>query len=231
MMIRQAGAREVHMRVSSPPPIEPCYYGIDTPTTKEYIANKYNIEGIRKYIDADSLKYLSYEGMLSRRIRTIRKCYHFDVRLYETELSDNIDEEKRIELIKNAMFSIGKLPFKLQLKLWREHILFRSSGKTMDSVVDAWVYLRDIDSAKLITKYASAENIAIFGRLHKLSDLYKKNSGFSVIGININDDLSCTLDSANIDAVPSDIADIVGRNLSAIRSAQTLYNAAIPHKS
>lgn len=64
-MVRHAGAREVHMRVSSPPPIEPCYYGIDTPTKEEYIANKYSIEEIRKYIDADSLEYLSYKGMVS----------------------------------------------------------------------------------------------------------------------------------------------------------------------
>ncbi|TSC61333.1 MAG: amidophosphoribosyltransferase [Parcubacteria group bacterium Gr01-1014_48] len=64
-MIRNAGAREVHMRVGSPPLVEPCYYGIDTPTREEYIANTYNIEETRQFIGADSLQYLSYAGMLS----------------------------------------------------------------------------------------------------------------------------------------------------------------------
>ena len=63
-VIRHAGAREVHVRVSSPPPREPCYYGIDTPTREEYIANKYTVAEICTYITADSLVYLSYAGML-----------------------------------------------------------------------------------------------------------------------------------------------------------------------
>ncbi|HJT22809.1 MAG TPA: amidophosphoribosyltransferase [Nitrospira sp.] len=63
-MIRQAGAKEVHMRISSPPIISPCFYGIDTPTKKELIASSHSTEEIRKYITADSLAYLSLEGML-----------------------------------------------------------------------------------------------------------------------------------------------------------------------
>ena len=63
-MIRQAGAKEVHMRISSPPVIAPCFYGIDTPTQKELIGSSQNLESIRKYITADSLGYLSLEGML-----------------------------------------------------------------------------------------------------------------------------------------------------------------------
>ncbi|MDF0644703.1 MAG: amidophosphoribosyltransferase [Nitrospira sp.] len=63
-MIRQAGAKEVHVRISSPPIISPCFYGIDTPTKKELIASSHSIEEIRKYITADSLAYLSLEGML-----------------------------------------------------------------------------------------------------------------------------------------------------------------------
>ncbi|HEU4683757.1 MAG TPA: amidophosphoribosyltransferase [Nitrospira sp.] len=63
-MIRQAGAKEVHMRVSSPPIISPCFYGIDTPTKKELIASSHTTEEIRKYITADSLAYLSLDGML-----------------------------------------------------------------------------------------------------------------------------------------------------------------------
>ena len=64
-MIRQAGAKEVHMRISSPPVIAPCFYGIDTPTQKELIGSKLNVEAIRKYITADSLGYLSLDGMLA----------------------------------------------------------------------------------------------------------------------------------------------------------------------
>ncbi|MEK6683968.1 MAG: amidophosphoribosyltransferase [Nitrospirota bacterium] len=63
-MIRHAGAREVHLRISSPPIISPCYYGIDTPTRSELIASSHTIEEIRAYITADSLAYLSMEGML-----------------------------------------------------------------------------------------------------------------------------------------------------------------------
>ena len=63
-LIRDAGAREVHMRVSSPPILNPCFYGIDTPTKAELIAANLSIEGIRKYIDADSLGYLSIKDMI-----------------------------------------------------------------------------------------------------------------------------------------------------------------------
>ncbi|MBI3456292.1 MAG: amidophosphoribosyltransferase [Candidatus Rokubacteria bacterium] len=63
-MIRSAGAREVHVRISSPPIQWPCYYGIDTPTRKELIASSHRVEEIRRYLDADSLGYLSLGGML-----------------------------------------------------------------------------------------------------------------------------------------------------------------------
>lgn len=63
-MIRAAGAREVHLRISSPPIISPCYYGIDTPTRKELIASTHSIEEICRYLRADSLSYLSMGGML-----------------------------------------------------------------------------------------------------------------------------------------------------------------------
>jgi amidophosphoribosyltransferase len=64
-MLRQAGAKEIHMRISSPPVVAPCYYGIDTPNKKELIGSKFSIEQIRRYITADSLGYLSLEGMLA----------------------------------------------------------------------------------------------------------------------------------------------------------------------
>jgi amidophosphoribosyltransferase len=64
-MIREGGrAKEVHMRISSPPTIGPCFYGIDTPTRKELIASTHRVDEIRKYITADSMQYLSLEGLL-----------------------------------------------------------------------------------------------------------------------------------------------------------------------
>jgi len=62
-MIRNAGAKEVHMRVSAPPTSYPCFYGIDTPTRKELIASSHSMDEICKYITADTLGYLSIDGM------------------------------------------------------------------------------------------------------------------------------------------------------------------------
>jgi amidophosphoribosyltransferase len=64
-MVRDAGAREVHLRISSPPTQWPCYYGIDTPTRRELIASSHSVDEIARYVTADSLGYLSLEGMLS----------------------------------------------------------------------------------------------------------------------------------------------------------------------
>src|SRR5688500_8758731 len=63
-MVRNAGAREVHLRVSSSPITGPCYYGIDTPTREELIAANMSIDGIANQGGADSLGYLMLEGML-----------------------------------------------------------------------------------------------------------------------------------------------------------------------
>jgi len=65
VMLREAGAREVHMRISSPPIKWPCFYGIDMPDQNELIGATMNIEQIRAHIGADSLAYLSTEGMLA----------------------------------------------------------------------------------------------------------------------------------------------------------------------
>jgi amidophosphoribosyltransferase len=62
-MIRNAGATEVHMRVSCPPTVSPCFYGVDTPSKKELIAANKSVDEIREFIGADSLAYLSLEGM------------------------------------------------------------------------------------------------------------------------------------------------------------------------
>jgi amidophosphoribosyltransferase len=63
--LREAGATEIHMRVSCPPIRHPCYYGIDFPTKEELLANNRDLDEIRKFLEVDSVGYLSLEGMLS----------------------------------------------------------------------------------------------------------------------------------------------------------------------
>jgi len=62
-LVREAGAAEVHVRISCPPTISPCYYGVDTPRRDELIASQHNVEEIRQYLSADSLGYLSLESL------------------------------------------------------------------------------------------------------------------------------------------------------------------------
>ena len=62
-MVRDAGASEVHMRISCPPTIAPCYYGVDTPSRRQLIAAQKSVEEIRQYIGADTLAYLSLDGL------------------------------------------------------------------------------------------------------------------------------------------------------------------------
>jgi amidophosphoribosyltransferase len=64
-MVREAGAAEVHMRISCPPTVSPCFYGVDTPDKSDLIAAQMPVEEIRRFIEADSLGYLSLEGMLA----------------------------------------------------------------------------------------------------------------------------------------------------------------------
>ncbi len=64
MLLRQAGAREIHLRISAPPIYHPCFYGIDTQIERELIAARHSIEEIRAYVGADSLAYLSIGGVL-----------------------------------------------------------------------------------------------------------------------------------------------------------------------
>jgi amidophosphoribosyltransferase len=64
-MVRGAGATEVHLRISCPPTISPCFYGVDTPSKRELIAANNSIEEIRRFIEADSLAYLSLEGLMA----------------------------------------------------------------------------------------------------------------------------------------------------------------------
>lgn len=68
-MLRSAGAREVHMRISSPPNQWPCYYGIDTPTRSELIASSHTLTEINQYITSDTLQYLSIDGMINAVVK------------------------------------------------------------------------------------------------------------------------------------------------------------------
>lgn len=95
-MVRAAGAKEVHMRISSPPTTHSCFYGIDTPRTEELMAHKYSTEEIRKHIGADSLAYVSVDGLYQALGETKRNnqipqycdaCFTGD---YAVELVDNI---------------------------------------------------------------------------------------------------------------------------------------------
>ena len=64
-MVRAAGAKEVHVRISCPPTISPCFYGVDTPSRSELIAATHTIDEIRAFLDADSVEYLSLDGLMS----------------------------------------------------------------------------------------------------------------------------------------------------------------------
>ena len=75
-MLRDAGAKEVHMRIASPATTGPCYYGVDTPSKEELIASKLSNEEIAKYIEADSLAYLSIDGLV-RAIKDKKENYCF----------------------------------------------------------------------------------------------------------------------------------------------------------
>ena len=91
-MVRQAGAREVHLRISCPPTISPCFYGVDTPIKSELIAANHTVEEIRKFVEADSLGYLS-QGSLRQAVSDTNHefCYACYTGNYPTELV-NIEE-------------------------------------------------------------------------------------------------------------------------------------------
>jgi amidophosphoribosyltransferase len=86
-MVRNAGAREVHLRISCPPTISPCFYGVDTPRENELIASNHSVEEIREYVEADSLAYLSIDA-LRQAVSDDKQqyCYACYTRDYPTEL-------------------------------------------------------------------------------------------------------------------------------------------------
>jgi amidophosphoribosyltransferase len=91
-MVRQAGAREIHLRISCPPTKSPCFYGVDTPTSAELIASNHSVEEIRRFVEADSLGYLSATSLRKAvgddRLEYCYACYTGD---YPTDLV-NIEE-------------------------------------------------------------------------------------------------------------------------------------------
>ncbi|HVG51142.1 MAG TPA: amidophosphoribosyltransferase [Xanthobacteraceae bacterium] len=98
-MMREAGAKEVHFRIASPPITHPDYYGIDTPEREKLLAAMHDLEGMRKFIDADSLAFLSIEGLYRAMGETKRDpvrpqftdhCFTGD---YPTPLSDRSAQE------------------------------------------------------------------------------------------------------------------------------------------
>jgi amidophosphoribosyltransferase len=86
-MVREAGATEIHVRISCPPTISPCYYGVDTPTREELIASHHSVEEIRKFLEADSLGYLSLPRLRAAVDDTDRRfCTSCYTGSYPTEL-------------------------------------------------------------------------------------------------------------------------------------------------
>jgi amidophosphoribosyltransferase len=86
-MVREAGATEVHVRISCPPTVSPCYYGIDTPTREELIASQHSVNEIRQFIGADSLGYVSLESLRRAVGDTEGKfCTSCYTGIYPTEL-------------------------------------------------------------------------------------------------------------------------------------------------
>jgi len=91
-MVRNAGAREVHMRISCPPTVSPCFYGVDTPTKGELIAANNTVNEIRRFVEADSLGYLSLGGLREAVAdHNADYCYACYTGNYPTDLV-NIDE-------------------------------------------------------------------------------------------------------------------------------------------
>jgi amidophosphoribosyltransferase len=99
-MLREAGAREIHVRISSPPVKWPCYYGIDFATRAELIANGLEVEEIRRSIDADSLGYVSLDGLISAtQVASERLCSACFTGEYPIRIPEDMSEGKlRLEI-------------------------------------------------------------------------------------------------------------------------------------
>ncbi len=94
-LLKQAGASEVHMRIASPPTIGPCYYGVDTPEKSQLIASHQSLEEIKNFIGADSLSYLSLDGMFKALSRSPNSfCSACFSGQYPTSLKGVVKKEK-----------------------------------------------------------------------------------------------------------------------------------------
>ena len=105
-MLREAGAREIHVRISSPPVKWPCYYGIDFATKAELIANGLDVEEIRRSIGADSLGYVSLDGLISAtEVASERLCSACFTGEYPIRIPEDLSEGKMrlevTEVVKN----------------------------------------------------------------------------------------------------------------------------------
>ena len=89
-MLRDAGAKEIHMRISSPPDMYPCFYGIDTAVRKELIASTKSVEEIRRFIGADTLHYLSMENLVKS---TGRPKEHFCTACFDGDYPIPVPED------------------------------------------------------------------------------------------------------------------------------------------
>jgi amidophosphoribosyltransferase len=99
-MVRNAGAREVHMRISCPPTVSPCFYGVDTPTKKELIAANQSLDEIRRFVEADTLAYLSLPDLRecvgdSRKHDYCYACYTGDYPTDIVDLDDLVNTRQR----------------------------------------------------------------------------------------------------------------------------------------
>jgi len=103
-MLYNAGAKEVHMRITCPPLMYPCYYGVDMATKKEFIANHKTLEDIRSFLNVDSLRYLTMDGLVKAvggaKEKFCFACFNgeYPVQIPENIKSDkySIDKEERI---------------------------------------------------------------------------------------------------------------------------------------
>lgn len=94
-LLRKAGAREVHMRISCPPHVSPCYYGIDFPSKAELLACNNSMEEIKKFLDVDSIGYLSLDGMLASTTQNPADfCSACFTGRYPTPVTDDYDKLK-----------------------------------------------------------------------------------------------------------------------------------------
>jgi amidophosphoribosyltransferase len=104
-MLYNAGAKEIHMRISSPPLLFPCYYGVDMVTQKEFIATSKTLEDIKNFLNVDSLGYLSIEGLVKAigksRSKFCLACFNGEYPVevpVEKTSKHSIDDEERIKI-------------------------------------------------------------------------------------------------------------------------------------